>query len=47
MRKLVYKCFDKRKNCIKVVNTLKEAREWKSLARGNFVQEDLVTVFSL
>ena len=47
MRKLVYKCFDRKNNLIKVVKTLTEAKEWKSLKRGNRVEESLETVFSL
>ena len=47
MGKLVYKCFDRKNNLIKVVKTLTEAKEWKSLKRGNRVEESLETVFSL
>ena len=47
MRRLVYKCFDRKNNLIKVVKTLTEAKEWKSLKRGNRVEESLETVFSL
>lgn len=47
MRKLVYKCFDRKNNLIKVVKTLTEAKEWKSLKRGNRVEESLETVFSI